>query len=529
MFNFDPIKRKDDDKKEKSSTENGNTLTVIAQRGAVGVSEKNCDDITKGHFPLPEETRELFKKEILSHLMIDDPKTGESRIADFDNEEEMKILSAKTSVMVKTPKTINNGFPKEPSTGMMLMKKKNLPKDLNTHGLLPIQPGTIAKNYEEHGQKITEMILFWPVLNLPVHVSNLFLLMNGRESTCIVNSFSAFKWYMMSLKWLANVDFIRSRKVVALEWLFDQIDKKTLKKKDLALLVKNIDSTFDDDKDVGSSLFTKPTSESYTLYPNDLIERFAEGKLCCDDVKAVYKTVKKVNRYDNCPWKGDNDKRKRLVFIEDLLQEQNTDALEIQNAFLQHVTEIRSKIIGDNTENMKDREDEYFQEVIKHMYIFTLDLLNCYEFFIRRAFDEANLEGPIFTPKYVRSFRTRRDLPPASFIGKRMAEIIVNERRNICDIRDKALRNTVRDTTPSKENKTEDLIALCLNPALDPMTMHSFQAFLDYNVEGNEELVAGADAVHKVLEDFQNARIEDAQSSKMEDVKDMMETENTNS
>jgi len=492
-------------------------ITSMSRRGAIGITEENCDRITKNYIPLPKKERKALKEEVMGLMMIKDPKTGKNRIADFKNQEDMKILSKKTRLMKKTKKNINNGLPSDPKSGMVKLSKADLPQDFTTHKLLPILDITVAKYFAKYDQDIDEIMLWLPLLNLPVNVPNLFLLMNGHESTCVVNSFAIIKWYMMSLKLFSNVDYIRSRKTEALKWLRSQVDQSTLTKGNLVLLVDHMSSTYTDDSKEEEK--KKKGFQKYILYPSDLINRFEEGKLCVDDVDAVYDGVKDISRYPGCPWSGEGEEG--LVFIEDLLQDHNKEVHSIQANFLKHLSQLnpntssstKDKEGKEREKEEEEEEEEYFYQMINNMYTCTFDLIICYEYYIIRALDEANLEGPIFTEKYRGSFRFKREIPYSNYISKRLAEIIVDHRIKITTIRGEALRSSggkEKYTTLKDYGDQEDLIKVCLNPALDLQTMRHFQAFLDYNIKHKEELIAGADAMTKILNDFRNQRIEGA-------------------
>ncbi len=394
-----------------------------------------------------EEEIQKIQEQIYSLLAITDHDTGKLRLANLKDEKDLKELCTTRNVFVR--KSGSEGqLPSDPKTGYISLRYETLPEDfqrvIQEAGLLPIVPAILKDEMETHKNSVDDIILWFPLINIPVYTSNLIMLLTGESVFPISDSFSIFRLYITIIRFLGSVDFTKSRKITAINWLGNLFQSKKLKRKHLVKFVKN--AILRDDKELLAS-------------PNDLLIAFDEKRLNLQDILRLKDYLQDVKKYD-CGWSNNR------IFREDIIEETMNDKRGL-------CEQLYNKINGIDSQNIQD----WYNKMIDIIYFFTFKYLHCYEICIMRLFEDASIK-PTIPQKHRTDLATKSNIPLIEHINSELETLLIKHRKEITTIRNETLTKTM----------DSDTMAIIHEQGMPTLSeINSFISFLMYYAETEED------------------------------------------
>ena len=184
---------------------------------------------------LRDDEIEQARRAIEEKLSITDETTGERRAADLKNEDDLRRLTEEANVYVLTDPSkaggAGDGRPSDMKRGFVRLNPATLPSDLNPHRLLPVYQAILADEFSVHRNSADDIFMWMPLVNVPVYTSTLLMLLTGEPVSPTSDSFSVMRVYNVVVRFLANVDFTRSRLRTCLAWLRTRLRSGRLPKR----------------------------------------------------------------------------------------------------------------------------------------------------------------------------------------------------------------------------------------------------------------------------------------------------------
>lgn len=471
-FSSTPINQEDDEQRQ-----NMQELSSLERRGVQGMTPsvmrvfcKNPENKKESIYDrmkkdprfqkVEEEEIRKIQEKFYSLLSITDHDTGKSRLANLKDEKDLKELCTTRNVFVR--KSGSEGqLPSDPKTGYISLRHETLSEDfqraIQEAGLLPIVPAILKDEMETHKNSVDDIILWFPLINVPVYTSNLIMLLTGEAVLPVSDSFSMFRLYITIIRFLGSVDFTKSRKFTVINWLGNLFQSKKLKRKQLVKFVKN--AILKDDKELLAS-------------PNDLLIAFDEKRLNLQDILRLKDYLKDVKKYD-CGWSNNR------IFREDIIEENIIDKKELCEQLYNKINEIDSQ-------NAQD----WYNKMIDIIYIFTFKYLHCYEICIMRLFEDASIK-PTIPQRHRTDLATKPNIPLTEHINSEFEKLLLKNRKEITTIRNEILIKTMdSDTIP--------IIHKQGMPTLSEI--NSFISFLTYYAKTEEDFRIDITNAKKLIE-----------------------------
>ena len=471
-FSSTPINQEDDEQRQ-----NMQELSSLERRGVQGMTPsvmrvfcKNPENKKESIYDrmkkdprfqkVEEEEIRKIQEKFDSLLSITDHDTGKSRLANLKDEKDLKELCTTRNVFVRKSGT-EGQLPSDPKTGYISLRHETLPEDfqraIQEAGLLPIVPAILKDEMETHKNSVDDIILWFPLINVPVYTSNLIMLLTGEAVLPVSDSFSMFRLYITIIRFLGSVDFTKSRKFTVINWLGNLFQSKKLKRKQLVKFVKN--AILKDDKELLAS-------------PNDLLIAFDEKRLNLQDILRLKDYLKDVKKYD-CGWSNNR------IFREDIIEENIIDKKELCEQLYNKINEIDSQ-------NAQD----WYNKMIDIIYIFTFKYLHCYEICIMRLFEDASIK-PTIPQRHRTDLATKPNIPLTEHINSEFEKLLLKNRKEITTIRNEILIKTMdSDTIP--------IIHKQGMPTLSEI--NSFISFLTYYAKTEEDFRIDITNAKKLIE-----------------------------
>ena len=218
--------------------------------------------------------------------------------------------------------------------------------------LIPIETQHLTFILKENEDIIQHILLYYPLLPIPIYTPKLFLLLTGQIYPPTIDSFSILRFYEIVLVFLQKADITRSCKKIAIFWF-----KKALKRGTL---------TLDD--------LTKFEQNTSFRIPSTLSEKFKEKKLESKHLDEHKKQILRINKNNyECEWKED------VEYMEDVIDDYEKKKAEI--------TEKMYKILKPIENVFPSPEDETMNIIQKFTYKYILAL----EMTICKLYQEASL------------------------------------------------------------------------------------------------------------------------------------------
>ncbi len=221
---------------------------------------------------------------------------------------------------------------------------------LEKEPLIPIEEQYLNFLLKENDDMIQHILLYYPLLPIPVFTPKLFLLLMGQIYPPTIDSFTILRYYEVVLMFLQKADITRSCKKIAISWF-----KKALKKGTL---------TLDD--------LTKFEQNSSFRIPCTLSEKFKEKKLESKHLDEHKKQIRHTNKYE-CEW------QENVEYMEDVIDDYAKKKGEI--------TERMYKTLETLEKVDPLPEDEIMNVIQKYTYQYILAL----EMTICKLYQEASL------------------------------------------------------------------------------------------------------------------------------------------
>ncbi len=426
---------------------------------------------------LTDEARTKLKKERQKILALVDAN-GKEYEANLNNPEDLRKLEKDYNLMILNTKkdekvTVINDM----KTAVISLTSENLPKDLNQNKFLPFSQIYLINEMLEHKNSIDDILIWIPLLNVPVYTSFLILLLTGKSATTTSDSFTMLQEYILIMKFLSHVDFIRSRKDICLTWLSNRLKSGLLTKQDLERFSEN---AIVYEKDV--NLFN----------PYDLILKFEQNKLTLDNIGQLKsKYIEDVKRYET-GWSKDR------VFREDIIEEFTDQKQELTR-------ELYSRI---NKENEVATQENDYDTYIKVIYSMTFKFLHCYEIFIMKMCQEASTTITI-PNKYWQNLMTRQQKPLLEHINEKVKQSIIEKRKKMTKLRDEQIRKITSETPAINLEGKETVLP-------SSFEIFSYLQFLNYYAETNEDLKQTVQNLKSIFESMNGLTLEDNKEEQVE-------------
>ncbi len=458
----------DTDDDDDDNQENMRELSSLERRGAQASTSSVMAVFSKKHGEKTTEsvsarmkndiryrkltTNELYELEnhFGSLLNIDDGN-GNSHTANLNDENDMKQLCATNNVFVYTGKET-----KLPLHGYVSLRYETLPQEfqiqLKKMEILPLQPEILKDQISVNRNNVDDIMLWFPLINLPVFTSSLTMLLTMEAVFSVSDSFSMFRLYITIILLLNSVDFTKSRKVFAINWLSNLFQSKKLTKDHLVKFAENA--------------ILKEGSSSF-VSPNDLITAFNENRLTLENIERLKDYLKDVRKWNECEWAND------IVFREDIIEENTNDKKELLQELYEKINEIVDQ---------KNAED-WYKKVVDVIYNLTFKYLHCYEICIMRLLEDASF-NPTIPEKYRTDLATKIDIPSTEYINHEIEKLLIKHREDINKIRNTILLKT--ESIQKNENKEDSLFQPEKGMPTLPQ-IYSYISFLEYYADTEED------------------------------------------
>ncbi len=453
----------------------------IRQKGQP-LTKKNLADVNR---TLNNTSSDLHQKEtekFLALFTIED-EGGGKRLANTKDPKDVAIISQRIECNVMTDESVNNGLPKDPKTGCMRLRPSSMPKDFNTHGLLPLSPLTLKNILIVDQSTLNEINLLLPLINLPVYTSKLTLLLTGQAAHIISDSFSTFHLYNAVLKFLGSADFMKSRKKIAAEWL----EKCKL----------------------SGELPQNELLECIEFIPSE-IETCDDAMQECPDDEPK-RRILKVKYCKDAPWSKETTR-------EDILEDLTLAKNQLLDGLINTL---------DNLDQGNYTGEKRWRAIVDILYAFTFVYLNTYEMCIIRLYDESCISGSCIPEKYRGDFRTKKQVPQKGEIPDEMARAILEKRSAITTVRDE---NLVKARKGQQLESADDAVELCIVPSQGDI--FSFENFLNYKaddqtslIDALESMTSHYNAIQKLAITNYSEALSAPKTNEMKNTNDNMEVE----
>ena len=416
-----------------------------------------------------QKIEDKTKKELEDHmkniLLIPDT----DRIADLNNEEDLIALSKSKNIFHKIDVHNEQKIYNSDSYNYVLSLEPNAVFDhivysqIQEHKILPILKCVQADYFKDSLNSTDDIIMWMPLINLPVFTSKFLLLLSGEKLYMISDSFFVIRYYITMIKMLLHVDFTRSRKRTAILWLKNRFQNRIITRKDL--------------EDFSSfSVICEDKKQLFSC--SDLIIKFDERILQVEDFERLHEYIEDVHLYKS-GWSKDR------IFREDIVKEHSKDKEEI-------VEELCSKIEKLNSENVNNT---FYDELMQIIYCISFKLIHSYEIIIMRLYHEGCL-FPCFPKEYRMNLLTKVEMPDNSKIDSQFREIISKSRNEIMYLRNKYIINLeVSEQLLNNEYENNYISAL---PSVSEL--EQYLLFLKYDAKTEEDLRLIVTQLKKVIE-----------------------------
>lgn len=390
----------DDDGKQLVSIEDRNVKSVDKEYTA-----RHLDGV-KSRLEVSEEQK---KKLLFLHqsykecLMIEDKDTGEHRMADLKNPDDLEELKQTRAVYVYLE---NREMPKDMKFGVVALKPSSLP--FNVSNFFPIMSVVLRSFMDENKHDVNQFITACFLISIPIHVSKLILLITGDYMTPIVDSFSMLRLYIVLVKFFAASDFPLSRKT----WLFHHLKKR----------IENEGEVTNEDLCTIANNLVVLESDLNKFNPNDMK---TPGKVINTEYIELARRYTIGVRPLHLSWIGQEEEEEHQDFSEDILRD-----------FEKTREGIIDKLLNCWHEGGISCLPGKLSESIQEMAHYTILYFHAYEITILR------LIGSKFIPRqYWADFLTIADLPNEKDINDSIREQIFAHRVTVNTARLQACQN----------------------------------------------------------------------------------------
>jgi hypothetical protein len=422
-----------------------------------------------------------LREEVASKLVVMDTDTGEQREVDVSNKDDIEYLikNQGADVLSRDEEALGK-FPKDMKTGMVALRRENLPDDLNNTGVLPLGALALKKYMRDAANSLSDILLWMPLINVPVFTPKLQqLLMVDTPTWPTQDSFQQLRTYIAVLKLLTHSETTRTRGREALDWLATRVEDRTVAREDIACIFEHasfkpqpraIDEVGEDDDD-GGEMWVRQ------MY-HDHLRNFDDRTYASEHIDELYTTVLTVERYDGAPWV-----KQDIVFAEDIMEEHVAAGQQL------------CAEVGGAIDQIEDQTDA--AAILGVVMTYTVRLLRLYEVAIMRVLSHASLIGDTIPEKYFGELASKTDvLPEPGEVHVAVRKLVRSGREEITKVRAEAIGvdipppNSVHES--DEDNAHADVV-----PSIEELYFYVHD-FLNYNANEESDLV-------EVVERMQNA------------------------
>lgn len=378
------------------------------------------------------ETEVESARAMAHKVTLANPRTGEEREFDLSKPEDIDELAGEHGTNVMSTDDASLGQkPQDMFTGMIALRRENLPDNVNTTGVLPLSGFELKKYMRDSANSLSDILLWMPLLNIPVFTPKLLtLIMLGTPTWPTQDSFLLLRTYIAVMKILMYAETTRTRKNVALNWLSDRFKSKMLSREDLEAFLDRMVLKVDPNKaDAEDVIAWHQEISRYQL------ERFDEEEYSEDLINDLHKAVRTTTDDAHMPWHTD------AVCAEDIMEEHTTAGTRL------------CEEIGQAMEACNFYVDE-----LEVMNRYTARMLRLYEVAIMRLLSHASVVGPTIPDELFGELASKEDVwPTQADVHFAVAKQVREGRAEITRIRAEAMGKTApatRDIFPSSEEMT---------------------------------------------------------------------------
>ncbi len=307
--------------------------------------------------------------------------------------------------------------------------------DFGIKSRLPIPPIYLKNKTIDLKNSINEILIWTPLLNIPVHTSNLLILLSGTPMPMIMDSFTILRCYMVFFE-IFYQDMNTSRKVDKIITYFtNEFGFKRLKYKDFKLLLDNV--------------IFKEEEEEENL-KNLLLSNFHQ--LTMNDFLSLSEKIKEIKTFKHECFEN-------TYFREDLLEEFTNRKKELIELFFTGLEEhclLQFFSCMNYLENRELIKVNYFG-FLEKLQLFTLIYLQTYEIYIMKLLENAS-NNPCFPETKWPEFWSQKNDIHHHLINEEMVNNSKSLRSEIAFIRNKFVYHSgeINENNINKPIKTEE-------------------------------------------------------------------------
>ena len=345
-------------------------------------------------------------------------------------------------------------LPKDPKTGFVRLFYEDLPLELNPRKrpeeerLLPVPPMMLQERIIGNANKFDAMLMFWPLIDLPVYVPKFVQLLVGEFLRPVESCFSLLRLYHALGSMWDQTDFVHSRTRDCFDWVTSRLREGQLTGDDLLTFGRAC---------VWIDAKIRPLEPG----ADDLIAMHEAGTLAKEHVDLAKGRVK-CARACGGAWE------REVAYCEDLLVDANQERRGLDDSICDKFEEMRGLPAEQKYASMREA-----------LRLYTWLFLRTYEKCLLRLLD-AGTPLSLVPQQFHGDLASGATPPPPEHVCEEAERTVLANRKMFGDLRDKHLRKVAVERSDGEEDAT----------ASDPTRgeLFAFDAFLAYDPETEEEL-----------------------------------------